>query len=202
MKQIQKSNKTYFNRYVLLFEEIRSIVKHCHKKRVGGVEILSFGCSTGEECKSLDELYVSNCSITGVDIDEDNIKKAKSLMLSKNNNKISFHHASDIPNKKFDIVIAFSVLCKWPDSSGLQSMDGLFTFEEFNKMCKTLSELVNKGGYLAIHNSNYYFEDTDSFKFFKIGSAIDRIGFVNRFDMNSQKYQNKRQGYVFFKKNL
>ena len=74
MKQNQKSHATKYNRYPEIFKEIKGIIPSPN-------QILSFGCSTGIECETLQELYFPNIKIIGLDISEEvitnNIKKNK-----------------------------------------------------------------------------------------------------------------------------
>ena len=63
MKQNQKSHTTYYDRYPKILKEIKGIIP-------SPSQILSFGCSTGKECETLQELYFPNIKIIGLDINE------------------------------------------------------------------------------------------------------------------------------------
>ena len=63
MKQNQKTPATSYNRYPEIFKEIKGIIPSPN-------QILSFGCSTGIECETLQELYFPNIKIIGLDISE------------------------------------------------------------------------------------------------------------------------------------
>src|SRR5687767_8594892 len=69
-EQHQLTSVTATDRYPELFTEVRSVV---HDKR--NLSILSFGCSTGEECFTM-QSYFPNARITGVDINKSNLRKA------------------------------------------------------------------------------------------------------------------------------
>ena len=53
IKLNQNHTTTLYNRYPKVFQEIKDIV-------IDPKNILSFGCSTGEECITMQELYFTN----------------------------------------------------------------------------------------------------------------------------------------------
>lgn len=195
--RIQVSNATSFNRYPSIFKEVGEIVD---TKFDGNAEILSFGCSSGEEIQTLDLLYIENSILVGVDVDDACIGAAKANVAGKRN-RVSFYTSSELPDRVvFDIVLALSVLCRWPDTQGKTNISELFSFRIFNEVCFELSKRVRLGGYLIVHNSNYYFEDSSSFRNFRVASPLDAIGFVERFDITGEAQINARRGYVVFQK--
>lgn len=73
-KTIQKSTATKLNRYSSLFEDIKKFYPN------NTVKILVYGCSTGEELVTLNNIFPDN-EIFGVEIDENAIAKAKKMPL-------------------------------------------------------------------------------------------------------------------------
>src|SRR3989339_2271176 len=86
----QVKNSTSFDRYPEIFFVTKKYFDDNFENK--NIHILSFGCSTGEECFSLRK-YFPNAKIIGVDINEENIIKCRANNTDK---KISFY----LSNKK------------------------------------------------------------------------------------------------------
>lgn len=203
--QIQLSSYTKYNRHPTIFSIMRQEIEI---NKIQRPEILSFGCSIGEEVFTLDDLYISHGRLDGVDISEDVIKLAnKSLIArgsSKCDNKIKFFSSSDLDltTNKYDFVLALSVLCKWPDLQFSDRSSDIYPFSLFCEQVSDLVRFVKIGGFLVIHNSNYYFEDTPAFashfKCYRL--EFTNLGEVLRFDLRERLQDEKRVGHVFFQR--
>jgi SAM-dependent methyltransferase len=152
MLQNQISNVTKYDRYPSIFKFLASNDE---------INILSFGCSTGEECNTLSEKYFPNAKIYGVDICE---KIIKNNTIENKNNKINYFVR--IPeNIKFDIIYCMSVLCVWPPEDPSYNS---YTFDIFEKTVTEIDSYLNPLGYLVSHNSAFCFTETEVFKKYKI----------------------------------
>lgn len=173
MKQNQISHATSINRYPNIFKEIKSIIP-------SPKQILSFGCSTGEECITLQELYFPTIKIIGLDISEEVITNNKNKNKFKN---IEYYSKVDNISEKSDLIFANSVLCRWPES------EGEYTFELFENTLKIIDNLLNKDGYLCIYNSKYLFTETDLFKnkYKYVDTNYKETGFVTKYHKNYKK---------------
>lgn len=181
MLQNQISHATSYNRYPEIFKEIKGIIP-------SPSQILSFGCSTGMECETLQELYFPNIKIIGLDISEKVIKN--NIEKNKYKNIKYYSKVNDITEKS-DIIFANSVLCRWPES------EGEYTFETFENTLKVIDTLLNKDGYLCIYNSKYLFSETELFlnkKYETIVTSHKETGFVTKYHKNNKKINN----YPFF----
>ena len=193
MVENQNSHATAYNRYPEIFEGVKEIIStpSC---------ILSFGCSTGEECETLQELYYPNVNIIGFDISEKVIKKN----IEKNKYKnIQYYSKVDNIPKRSDIIFANSVLCRWPDPK-LSTIPNFpqYTFEMFESTLEYVDNLLNKDGYLCIYNSTYLFSETNLFrnkKYEKIETPHKETGFVTKYHKNGKKI-NFNYPYYLFKK--
>ena len=111
------------------------------------------------------------------------------------------HSSELLKSERFDFVLALSVLCQYPISTEVDSLADIYPFSEFEEIIFYLDQYVRLGGFIAIINSNYFFEDTEIFKSrYQIASTMDQIGVVNRFDTNSQAINVTRKGAIFFRK--
>lgn len=185
MIQNQKSNCTIFNRYPEIFKEIKEIIPSPNN-------ILSFGCSTGQECETLHKLYFPNSKIIGLDICDDIITDNK----KKNKyNYIEYYSKFNNITEKNDIIFANSVLCRWPETSDE------YTFDTFEKTLEIIDSLLNVDGYLCIYNSKYIFSETNLFinKYEKINTLHKNTGYVTKYDKNNNKINNNYPFFLFKK---
>lgn len=184
----QKSNTTKYNRYPNIFKEIQSIINKPDK-------ILSFGCSTGEECKTLSDIYFPDSKIVGLDINIDIIKNN----INNNNNK-NIEYFNNINNLnenycKFNLIFAMSVLCSWPER------DNNYTFDIFNSTINDIDKLLENNGYICIYNSKYLFTESDVFeeKYKIIETKNTDSGFVTKYEKNNNMKVFKYP-YILFQK--
>lgn len=188
MIQNQISTFTNYNRYPDIFKEISNITPSTNK-------ILSFGCSTGEECETLQELYFPNVNIVGLDI---NKKIINNNNIKKNKYK-NIEYYSDIKDisGNFDLIVANSVMCIWPEQ-----YNNIYKFETFEKTLKVIDSLLNKNGYLCIYNSKYLFCETELFnnKYEKVKTLYNDTGFVTKYHKNNNKIDYKYPFFLFKKK--
>jgi len=189
MKQNQKSNYSSYNRYPEVFKEIKQIMP-------SPSQIFSFGCSTGEECETLQELYFPNIKIIGLDISEKII--ANNIKKNKYKNIEYYSKLDNIKTGKSDIIFVNSVLCRWPDG------EEEYTFETFENTLEIIDSLLNKDGYLCIYNAKYLFSETNLFvnKYEIVHTSNKETGFVTKYHKNNNKINNNYPFYLFKKMNL
>lgn len=185
MKQNQISHSTAYNRYPKIFKEISSIIPNPK-------QILSFGCSKGEECNTLHELYFPNTKIIGLDISEELINEN-----NKNNIFENIEYVSNIEKitNKSDLIFVMSVLCRWPES------DGEYKFETFTNTLNIIDNLLEKDGYLCIYNSKYLFTETELFKkkYKYIATKNNETGFVFKYHINKKRLKHNYPFFLFKK---
>lgn len=150
---LQSAPTTQLNRHPDIFKALND--------RFGDrkIRVLSFGCSTGEECQSLSE-YLPLAEIVGVDVNRKSIEKAQ---LNYSSESISFFHMETSGLKKlgeFDLILAVSVLCRYPESNLVEDSSSLFPFDLYNDSVDKLSAVLKPNGFLFIRSSNYRFMDT------------------------------------------
>jgi chemotaxis methyl-accepting protein methylase len=194
--QHQLTSVTSNDRYPELFSEA---VRLAGTKP--NLKLLSFGCSTGEECYSLRK-YFPQAKIVGVDINESNLKKA-----SKQNQDEGIYFLMSTPHViknegPYDLIFCLSVLCRWDDTRGLQNCEKVYPFEKYKVTVELLANQLNKNGLLVIYNSNFRFEDTRVSSDFEIVDTptIENSGFVNKFNATNDAVLEPHRYCVYRKK--
>ncbi|MCX6205014.1 MAG: class I SAM-dependent methyltransferase [Bacteroidetes bacterium] len=151
----QISTFTGNNRYPLLFKECTQYLQKIEKP-----QIISFGCSTGEEVRTLGE-YIPAAIIYGIDINKWCIKQCK-----KHNSSTShyFYHRT---SKEFetvqnvDAIFCMAVFQRTDDRlPNKKHNTKLFTFKAFEEEILLLDRKLNKNGLLIIDFSDFNFMDT------------------------------------------
>ncbi len=184
MKKNQYSIATNYNRYPEIFSEISKLETNPKK-------ILSFGCSTGEECNTLSDLYFKDSQITGIDWFQSVINKN---ILNNKNENIYYKYKLDT-NDKFDLIFCMSVLCAWPENEKI-----IYDFNTFEETLIELDKHLNINGYICIYNSKYLFEETRIFNKYKIIKTNHKeTGFVTKYYKNNEKLATSYEYYLFQK---
>jgi len=143
----QGPNKTTFDRYPEMFAAAAAVAPDAQR-------ILSFGCSTGEECVTLAN-YFPNAQIVGTDINPLNLLKAR----KHRSGRIRFVYASDRILSGFggfDAVFCMAVLRTWKR----KRIAEFYPFDRFAERALFLESLVRPNGLLVIHGATYRFGDT------------------------------------------
>ncbi len=193
----QEASTTEYDRHPDLFNFLKS--RYSDKQ----IKILSFGCSTGEECISLNK-YLPNASILGVDINKKSLEKAEKINSNKN---IIYKYCEpkDIYNLgEFDVVLAISVLCKHPEAEYLNNLSKIYPFKRYEDMVHKLDSVVKEDGLLIIRSSNYIFSDTktsNNYQLIKNNNARKSKAFP-KFNSQGLKKTDYFENNEIFKKNI
>lgn len=143
----QGPNKTALNRYPEIFAAAAAAAPNAQR-------ILSFGCSTGEECVTLAN-YFPGAQIVGTDINPLNLLKAR----KHQSDRIRFVYSHDrilTGLGEFDAVFCMAVLRTWKSTEISDS----YPFDRFAERALFLESLIRPGGLLVIHAATYRFSDT------------------------------------------
>lgn len=135
MSQLQPSYETRVNRFPRMFARALSL-------RPNAKRILSFGCSSGEECFTLADLF-PNSEIVGVDLQQYLLTKAR------NNNKFEdrvFFHDELGGTGTYDIVFCMMVLF---------CIANPISKEMFEKILTKIERHVNPDGLMVIYTAEY-----------------------------------------------
>ena len=181
--QHQLTSTTSYNRYPHIFRFVKSL-SHSNDN----LKILSFGCSTGEECFSI-RSYFPYAQITGADINVDNLKKA----IKRNSDSKTQFVISEVDLLKskgpFDIIFAMSVLCRWEDTKDLENCASVYPFSKFESTINDLYSILKHDGLLIVYNANFIIEETNVSKFLMPLDLndISESGFVHKFDKTNNR---------------
>lgn len=201
-EQHQVSIATCHNRYPKIFAACKKYHKEMHSSK--RLIILSFGCSTGEECFSLAK-YFPLAKILGVDTNKDVLTICNKRNTYKN---ISFSHSNyeKIKDKgPFDMIFCMSVLCKWDETANKKNISKIYSFSRFENTIYKLDNVLKKNGLLIIYNSNFRFSESSTYHRYKVLyiPEVDESGFVTKFDKNNNRIKKRSQpkydGCIFIK---
>jgi len=153
----QQSTFTKFNRYPLLFKECADYLSS-----ISNPNILSFGCSTGEEINSIGQ-YLPNANIMGVDINKWCLKQGRKKY---KNQKFSFVHrfSDEFKNASgFDAIFCMAVFQRTENRTNSNNFtEHGFVFEQFENEISILDKKLKHGGLLIIDHSDFSFLETFS----------------------------------------
>jgi hypothetical protein len=147
MLQNQLSTITYKNRYPKLFQLASFLLNRSGK-------VLSFGCSSGAEVRTLRKRYFINSTVHGIDINKELI--AENIEENDDQFVKYFDDMANVDND-YDIIFCMSVLCRWPESDNIIDP---YKFEIFEQTLIDIDKRLKIGGYLVIYNSSFCFNDT------------------------------------------
>jgi Methylase of chemotaxis methyl-accepting proteins len=195
---IQGSTFTLIDRYPKLFEACRDYFCDVQKP-----QIMSFGCSTGEEVKSI-LTYMPTASVVGVDINKWCLRKARQFnygsdALFINRMSPEFNKLSDL-----DAIFCMAVFQKTENRMDEDnSRAHFFKFESFEQEMCLLHDKLKVGGLMIIDHTDFSFADTIiadrysvlDFEYNKIARKRPLFG------RNNQKNSDSQDLFRMFKKN-
>ena len=153
-------NYTKMDRYPEIFSRVRAYFEDRDLADSGQLRILSFGCSTGEEARSL-RAYFPEAEIVGVDISEWNLKKARER---NRDPRIRFLLSSDATLEAegpFHIIFAMAVLLRIAHRmEPAASSADVYPIEKFEEQVHSLDRHLLPEGLLVIYHTNYHLRDT------------------------------------------
>lgn len=190
----QTSTVTMHDRYPEIFAACR---KYYDKKPGKKLNILSFGCSTGEECFTLAR-YFPFATIIGVDVNKDALEECNKKNTYPN---VYFMHSSTetiTSGAPFDMIFCMSVLCSWGETENRQNISNIYNFSKFQNTVEVLDTVLSKDGLLVIYNSNFRFSDSSIYGRYRVlyDKDIDGSGIVQKFDKNNNMIPKEFQKYM------
>lgn len=161
---LQDDGFTRDDRYPAIFAFVRETLGD-------GGDLLSFGCSTGEEVFSLRRRFAS-ARILGLDIHPGHIATCRARLSAQPDARISFAVASDtrgIPDASLDAVFCMAVLRRGDLASHTgDRCDRFIRFETFERHVADFARILRPGGLLAIRGSNFRLRDAEAANRFEV----------------------------------
>ena len=164
LRLFQDSSCTELNRYPEIFARTKELVP------VG--RVLSFGCSTGEEVRSLKKIN-PEWEVHGVERDPESLREA----IAEDPEGTYASDVSLLPCSSYDLVFCMSVLCRWPPVEP----EPFFPFEDFEEAIALLDSVVAPGGLLVLWNAQYDFREcaaASAYHAYDLGLTLGIAGFA------------------------
>ena len=187
---IQKANNTEYDRYPLIFKHAALALRTRLSDGTRPGNILSFGCSSGEEATTFAEKYFVNDHIIGVDISDEHISKAQ----ARNNIPERVRFVKSDPDflarvGPFDVIFAMSVLCSWPESEGREDISTLFPFSRYERIVTELDQCLARRGLLVMYNASFRFRDAEIYRKYRPVTVpgIGESGYVSKFNKDNRR---------------
>ncbi|MCG8459711.1 MAG: class I SAM-dependent methyltransferase, partial [Holophagales bacterium] len=153
-------NYTKMDRYPEIFSRVRAYLEDLDLADSPELRLLSFGCSTGEEARSL-RLYFPRAEIVGVDISDWNLKQARRR---NRDSRIRFLRSSDEvleAEGPFHAIFCMAVLLRIAHRmEPASSSADVYPIAKFEEQVLTLDRQLRPGGLLVIYHTNYHLRDT------------------------------------------
>lgn len=183
----QTNTATELDRYPRIFRRVREHFLSLPDQ--GQLNILSFGCSSGEEVETLSRFYFPNARILGLDVNEQVLNQARERGLDPTLVRFELSSKAALAeNGPFDIIFAMSVFCLWPDTQGKANITDLYTFDKFVEGVSLLHSHLEIGGLLVVVNANYRFKDLPfAGQYSSLDVNIPASGFVEQFDRDGNR---------------
>ena len=166
MEQCQDSGSTCYNRHPDIFGQAKGILP-----RNQHIRVLSFGCSSGEEVRTLRDLGGSFWHVDGAEVQPALLAKARSA----DPKGTYVADARVLPVEHYDAIFCMSVLCRFC------SPPSAFPFEAFERALSVVVDLLRPGGLLVVYNAQYDVRETNLPLEPLPGEVFGGSGFVPKF---------------------
>lgn len=134
---LQLSHMTKAERFPLIFDSAKTLQPDAKR-------ILSFGCSTGEECEAMAKRF-PEAEVVGIDIDHGTIQTARKK--NKNPDRVFFHDSLGATGK-YDVALALMVFFQ---------MDAPIKFSPWDRCLCEIDAHMNVGGLVMLYTSEFNF---------------------------------------------
>jgi 2-polyprenyl-3-methyl-5-hydroxy-6-metoxy-1,4-benzoquinol methylase len=193
----QVKNSTSYDRYPGIFASVRDYVER-HRERPP--KLLSFGCSTGEECFALRNLYFPGAVIYGAEIDKRNLAACRAANSDPEIHFIQSSNEQLQEHAPYDVIFAMSVLCRWPETQNIRDASAVYPVTVFDEVCRDLDALLAPGGLLVLYNTNFRFADSPLASNYRVlkDARVPESGFVHKFDRQNRKLEDQASDEVIF----
>jgi SAM-dependent methyltransferase len=167
------------HRYPTIFKDAKRLLSSGPKR------LLSFGCSSGQEVRSLRELS-EDWRVDGIDVKEYLIRQAR----EEDPGGTYALSCSELEAASYDAIFCLSVLCRWPDRYDS------FSFADFEAALQQIDALLKPGGVLVLYNAQYDLAETkmgeESYVALRDGVQQKCSGYIPKLCSSGQVMQAER----------
>lgn len=161
----QDHGTTSANRYPQLFEFVRVALSG-----TAVPQLLSFGCSTGEEVTSL-RGYFPGAMITGLDIHPGHIAICRARLGDRPDARVRFRVAGSTAaeaDAAYDAIFCLAVLRRGDLARHAgDQCDHLLRFEDFEAQLEDFARCLRPGGLLVLRHANFRLRDARAARWFE-----------------------------------
>ena len=189
---VQVATWTSSNRYPGIFRTVQARMRERLGPGLGeaGLRILSFGCSDGSEAATL-RSYFPDALIHACDVNPTALHAAADRLSMDEAVVFASSPAAIAQHGPFDVVLAMSVLCRFPESldRGMTNLRPLYGFAQFEDTVSLLAASLAPNGIICLYNTSYDFLDTAAAGRFRTirSPLVASNGFVDRFGPDGER---------------
>jgi hypothetical protein len=192
----QTTALTRMDRYPVIFNACQSYLGERKD-----LNILSFGCSTGEEVVTL-RSYFPSARIVGSEINPKSLNICHARKVDKRIVFIDSNPDHILHEAPFDAIFCMAVLQRTPDlvkREGIQNLDQIYPFSKFEAQLEELDALLKENGIMVVHNTQYQFLDTSiASKYIPLVGSPESVCTGFRFDRNANLIQGYCMSFSIF----
>ncbi|HEY0972073.1 MAG TPA: methyltransferase domain-containing protein [Gemmatimonadales bacterium] len=180
----QTTALTSMDRYPLIFGS-------CQRQLADreALRILSFGCSTGEEVRTL-RGYFPSARIVGAEINRRSLALCERHRVDDRIDFVPSEHESIARHAPFDAIFCMAVLQRTPhtiEREGVTSLRSIYPFDRFEQQIHRLDSYLAVGGLLVVHYTAYSLRDTAVAARYAPLPAEQELDWTPKFDRNSER---------------
>ncbi len=154
------------------------------------LNILSYGCSTGEEVLTL-RRYFPNAFIIGAEINRRSLAICRKHKVDERIAFVYSERAGIAQRGPFDAIFCMAVLQSTPQAiveQGITNLKQIYPFEKFDRQVAELDELLTIGGLFVIGHTQYRFHDASvASKYAPLATVEPDADVRPRFGRNSER---------------
>lgn len=200
---------TWMDRYPRIFSTCRDYFaigggEARPHRSADALNILSFGCSTGEEVMTLRQ-YFPAARIVGADINKRNLALCRQRAVDDRIAFVDSDREAIRAHAPFDAIFCMAVLQRTPHrikDEGITNLGRIYPFEKFDRQIQELDDYLKTDGLLVIHHSQYLFSDSSvAERYRSLGKGDQELDDTVTFDRNSRRMDHVADaGSIFVKR--